>query len=138
MIIMGVALMALPIMAQGWGSQQAEQQKIQAAAPSATFQSTSAMKGSGSAYSANPMLNNDGTAAYSSASGSSSRNNGPRKAKKDGDPTPPGGNPFSGGGNDPETEDVNKPPVGDAVLPLMLMACVFCGVIAYRRRRSAA
>ena len=60
MMIMGVALMALPIMAQSFGTTQAEQ-------PNTVFHSTSTMQGSGSAYSANPTLNADGTAAYNRA-----------------------------------------------------------------------
>ena len=36
-----------------------------------------------------------------------------------------------------ETGQSNEFPIGDAVLPMLLCAAVFCGVIALRRRRSA-
>ena len=37
----------------------------------------------------------------------------------------------------PDTGGTNLSPIGDAVLPMLLCAAVFCGVIALRRRRSA-
>ena len=59
-------------MAQIFGATQGEEQPaFGASAPSASFQSTSIMSGSGSEYSANPTLNADGTAAYSSGSSES-------------------------------------------------------------------
>ncbi len=110
--------MALPALAQTFGTQQAEQ-------PNAAFQSTSTMMGSGSTYSANPTLNSDGTAAYDGASASS----GPRKAKKDGE--------GIWGGGTVTNEDPNGPgtPLGDAVLPLLLCALAFCGYLYLRRRK---
>ena len=36
-----------------------------------------------------------------------------------------------------ETGQSEEFPIGDAVLPMLLCAAVFCGVIALRRRRSA-
>ena len=110
MMIMGVALMALPTMAQ--------QQE---------WQSTSTMKGSGSSYSS--QVNAVGAVSVhemaTTTSGTSSQNNGPHKAKKSiEDDTDPGA-----------LDDAS--PIGDAVLPLMLMAAVLCGVIALRRKRSA-
>ena len=89
--------------------------------PSNEFQSTSTMSGSGSAYSANPTLNTDGTATYQGASYSPKRPGPIRKV-------------------DWEGEKPNLPsdsPLGDAVWPLLLCAAVFCGVIALRRKRSA-
>ena len=86
--------------------------------PSNEFQSTSTMKSSGSAYSANPMLNADGTAAYGEqqAPTHNSRPGQPRKAI------------------DPSEEA--WVPLGDAVWPLMLLAAVY-GVwcMVYRRRK---
>ncbi len=111
--------MALPAMAQTFGTQQAEQ-------PNAAFQSTSTMMGSGSSYSANPTLNSDGTASYNGAAAS-----GPRKAKKD-EIFDPGNEPGT-----PVTPEVN-PPLGDAVLPLLLMSLAFCGYVYFRRKRSEA
>ena len=111
--------MALPTMAQTFGTQKAEQ-------PNAAFQSTSTMMGSGSSYSANPTLNSDGTASYDGAS-ASAPSSGPRKAKKEGEwgDTELGGTPTEPG-----------TPLGDAVLPLLLCALAFCGVIYLRRRKT--
>lgn len=120
-MIMGVALMALPIMAQSFRTTQAEQ-------PNAAFHSTSVMVGSGSQYSANPMLNADGTASYNGAAASTPSS--PYRAKKEGT-TPNPGDPSAG------DQDNTPTPIGDAVLPLMLCAAVFCGFIAFRRKRSA-
>ena len=109
MIIMAAALIALPTMAQDW-------------------QSTSAMQGSGSTYS--PQVTSVGatdansfatttTESYSPAKAPS----GPRKGFID--PSNPG----------PQS---NEDPIGDAVLPMMLMALAFGGVMYFRRKRSAA
>lgn len=109
MILMAVALIALPTMAQ--------QQE---------WQSTSAMQTSGSNYT--PQVNVVGatgvdniattTESYSPANAPS----GPRRGF-DNTPNPGEGNPGS--------------PIGDAMLPLMLMAVVFGGAIAFRRKREA-
>ena len=119
---MGVALMALPTMAQTFGKMYAEQ-------PNAVFQSTSTMTGSGSTYSANPMLNSDGTASYSGPSYSPAKApGGPHRAP----------DPINDDGDVEEYGDGLNTPLGDAVLPLLLCALAFCGVIYFRRRRSAA
>ena len=119
-IIVMVAAFALPTMAQPFGNQPVTQ-------PTAVFQSTSVMQGSGSAYSANPILNSDGTAAYSGSS--SSTVSGPRRAKMD-DPAP--SNPF-GGQTIGNVGNPNEPgtPIGDALIPLMLFACAY---FIWRRR----
>ena len=114
MILMAAALAALPTMAQNFGGQSVED-KVQMQA----FQSTSTMTPVNSQYSANPVLNADGTA-YNPAEASQSpaqAPTGPRKVA-----------PKDGG----ETDF----PLGDAVLPLMLMAIAFGGVIYYRRRKA--
>ena len=116
-MIVGVVLMALPTTAQTSGTQQTEQ-------PNATFQSTSTMSGSGSAYSANPTLNSDGTAAYNGASSPAKVPGGPRKDIVI--PTPPGG------GDD----KIPQEPIGDAVLPLLFMSLAF-GMFVYFRRKKA-
>ena len=115
MMIMGVALMALPIMAQ-------EQE----------WKSTSAMQGSGSAYSA--QVTAVGAAevtdmASTTTDGSSGPNR--RKGKKEDDPF--NGQNIGGTGNP------NEPgtPIGDAVLPLLLMAVAFGGYIAIRHKKHA-
>lgn len=94
---------------------------VQVTAPSATFQSTSTLTGSGSALSATPMLNADGTVSAPS---------GPRRAKMDDPVTPP---PPDTEEDEKEGDDGNTP-IGDAVLPLMLCACAFLIYRAYRRR----
>ena len=123
-MIVAAALMALPALAQNFGANQAEQ-------PNAAFQSTSTMMGSGSQYSANPSLNNDGTAAYNGASASSS---GPRRAKMEGE---------GGGMGALDPDDPNNPPgldtpLGDTLLPLLLMSLAFGMFVYFRRKRSEA
>jgi len=109
MIIMAAALIALPTMAQDW-------------------QSTSAMQGSGSTYS--PQVTSVGatdansfatttTESYSPAKAPS----GPRKGFVD--PSNPG-------------SQSNEDPIGDAVLPLMLMSIAFGMFVYFRRKHSAA
>ena len=116
-MFVGVALMALPALAQTFGTQQAEQ-------PNAVFQSTSTMTGSGSTYSANPTLNTDGTATYEGAANTPAK--GPNRAK------------MSDWGDGGLGGDPNGPgnPIGDAVLPLLLMSLAFCALIYLRRRKT--
>ena len=117
-IIVMVAAFALPTMAQPFGNQPVTQ-------PTAVFQSTSAMQGSGSAYSANPILNSDGTATYSGSASAS----GPRRAKMD--------DPF-GGQTIGDVVNPNEPgtPIGDALIPLALLALMYVCVRTFRRRRA--
>ena len=106
MIIMAVALLALPTMAQ--------QQE---------WQSTSVMQTSGSDYV--PQINAVGaeraqpmattTTTYSPA-------NGPQRAKK-----------FDTGGDSGQS---SESPIGDAMVPLMLMAMLFAGVVYTRRKKA--
>ena len=111
MMIMGVALMALPTMAQDW-------------------QSTSSMQGSGSAYSA--QVTAVGAAEVTDMATTTNSSSGPnrRKGKKE-DPDP------FGGGTITDTPNPNEPgtPIGDAVLPMLLMAMLFAGVVYTRRKR---
>ena len=109
-ILVMVAVGVLPTMAQNFEVQQ----------PNATFQSTSAMTGSGSAYSSNPTLNDNGTAEAPVASA-------PRSLRKGTLPPPPA----------VDENDSGNVPLGDPVWPLMLMAIAFCGAIAIRKKRSA-
>lgn len=113
---MAVALVALPTMAQNFSKQEQP-----------VFQSTSTLTPSGSAYSAQPALNADGTA-YSPVAQAPI---GPRRAP----------NPIN---DDDDWKDREgaigtgvDTPIGDAVLPLMLCAMLFAGVIYLRRRRRA-
>jgi hypothetical protein len=114
MILMAVALLALPTMAQ--------QQE---------WQSTSAMQTSGSNYT--PQVNVIGaesaqqiattTTSYSPAKGP----NRMRQEESAGDGRTPG----------EATSGSNQSPIGDAMLPLMLCALAFGGVVALSRRREA-
>lgn len=122
LVVLFVALFALPVMA-GWVTQRNAGSVI---ASAYAFESTSTMKGAGSAYSSNPAgLNENGQATYSdpesSLDGPAYAPGRPRRSKDD----PGEVNPFI----DPAS------PIGDAVLPLLLMATAAAGVIAYRRRR---
>ena len=108
MIIMAAALIALPTMAQDW-------------------QSTSAMQGTGSNYA--PQVTAVGaTSATSEATTTESYS--PAKA--------PGGprKDIITPGNPGHQSD--ESPVGDAVLPLLLMAMAFAGVIYFRKRKAHA
>ena len=113
MILMAVALIALPTMAQ--------QQE---------WQSTSAMQTSGSTYS--PQVNAIGAeGAYQMATTTTTNTynpGGPHRAKM-GDDDPWGTNQDAG-------EKDEGSPIGDAMLPLMLMAIAFCGVMFYRRKKA--
>lgn len=108
------AVIALPAMAQ-WNTR--DEQTVGAGAPSASFQSTSTMQSSGSAYSTSPMLNADGTATYNAATAPSQAPGGPRKV---GPPTP-GGNPT---------------PVGDGMWALMVLAAAYGAYIVRNRVRA--
>ena len=109
-IILAVAV-ALPTKAQMFGS---------SSAPVTAFQSTSTMVGSGSAYSSSPMLTENGLATYSGAP------SGPKRAPSTpGTPSPPG-----------QGEKENQFPLGDGILPLMLLIGAYCGFVALRRRKK--
>ena len=129
MTVVMVAALVLPTMAQSYGSQRSNDRQPSATAPAAGFRTTSTMQGSGSTYTSNPTLESNGTASAPAS--------GPNKAKKAVDPI---------SGSDVmeqyihegyfKEEDILDTPLGDAVLPLALMALAFGGV-AVRRRRSA-
>ena len=115
-LTVGLLLASLYVMAQF----PREQQTFYATMPSTTFQSTgSAMMNTGSAYSANPILNSDGTATMDGASYSPAKKagSGPRKASA-----------F-----DDDDEDM---PLGDALIPLLLMVMAYATYLLLRRRKS--
>lgn len=111
------------VAAQIFGATQGGEKKaFGATAPSATFQSTSSMSGSGSSYSATPSFNADGTAAYEGGSYTSAKApliGGPRR------------NPTVG------ENDEGNVPLGDAMLPLMLLACAYMCLRAFLKRKRA-
>lgn len=106
LIIMAVALIALPTMAQ-------EDQ----------WQSTSSMQGSGSTYSSQVTAvgATDVNSMATTTQSYSSSSQGPSRAKK-----------FDTGGDAGQ----GPSPLGDAVLPMLLMSLAFAGVI-YSRKRHA-
>lgn len=109
MIIMAVALVALPAMAQ--------QQE---------WQSTSAMQTSGSAYA--PQVTAVGAAGVSGMA-TTTESYFPSQA-------PSGPRRTTGSNQNPGHTEDGSSPIGDAVLPLMLMAVAFCGIIYYRRKKA--
>ncbi len=109
-ILAMVAAFSLPAIAQ------LSSDPFAATAPTTTFQSTSALAGSGSDYSSNPTIGDDGTAAQPNAEAAQAP-----MARK-----------ISGRHNLIETPEDN--PIGDALLPLMLLAV---GYMAVRRRAES-
>jgi hypothetical protein len=108
--VMGVLLVSMPAIAQ------LSSDPFAATAPTTTFQSTSALVGSGSDYSSNPTIGDNGTATI--------RTIGVRRNENPGTP------------NEDEIEDEEKAewqPIGDAVWPLLLLALAYVGVRARRR-----
>ena len=98
-----------------------------ATAPHATFQSTSTMSaGSGSSTFCS-TLNPDGTV-NEEAYGVGRRNVGPRKT---------GNNPNPDTGEDDKEGDDGNTPLGDAVLPLMLLACAYMCLRPFLKRKRA-
>jgi hypothetical protein len=111
MIIMAAVLVALPIMAQ--------QQE---------WRSTSAMQGTGSSLA--PQVTAVGATSVgdmATTTGSAKASGGPRKIGE-----ASGRNP-----GDISTGSTNSP-IGDALLPLMLMALAFGGYVAIRRKKLTA
>ena len=93
-----------------------DQNTFTAVAPQATFQSTSTMAGSGSAYSANPTLNADGIATYTEQPASSDyATGGPRKIVTPGNRG-------------------TQQPLGDALIPLLIMAFIYALRVLYKRK----
>lgn len=87
--------------------------RLIASAPDVAFRSTSTMTGSGSSLSAMPVLNADGMASYEGAEASAPANapSGPRRIG----PVTPEGDPT---------------PLGNAALPLVVMAVLY---VLFRR-----
>lgn len=111
MIIMAVVLYALPAVAQNM-----------------EFRSTSTMQGSGN-YVA-PVTAVGATSAATSYSPAKAPG-GPRKIESIG-----GGDGGNGSGLVNPGDGDPGSPIGDAVLPLTLMALAFCGVVYYRRKKA--
>lgn len=82
--------------------------------PSASFRSTNTMVGSGSAYSSNPSLSDEGTATCGTPAAA------PRRARMEDDDEITIFTPGQGG---------TQAPIGEPVIPLLLMAIAFAAVI---------
>ena len=105
MILMAVALMALPTMAQ-------EQEQ---------WKSTSIMSGAGGYTAPITEVGSSSVGQMATTTGSAAKApGGPRRGKID------------GADNDPSSQS----PIGDAVLPLVLMALTFAGVVYFRKRKA--
>jgi hypothetical protein len=102
--VMGVLLVSMPAIAQ------LSSDPFAATAPTTTFQSTSALVGAGSDYSSNPTIGDDGTAAQPNAEAAQAA----PMARK-----------ISGRHNLIENPGDN--PIGDALLPLMLLLLGYMG-----------
>ena len=101
---------------------------IQTTAPSATFQSTSSYSGQWNQDAQQSMLNADGTV-NADAYGVGRTNVGPRRSGSGS-----GYNP--GTPDDDEEEEGEQQPLGDALLPLMLLACAYLIVRATRKEEK--
>ncbi len=93
-----------------------------ATAPTATFQSTSAYSGQWEQEAQQSMLNNDGTVNSEVYGIGRKEVSGPRRVTPNPDVDP----------NDP-----GNVPLGDAVLPLLLLACAYAIYKVARRRKEA-
>lgn len=96
---------------------------VQSTTPSTSFQSTSGLVGSGSAYSANPTIGADGAAVYSAADEGGTKRP-PGHIRKDG---------FDGGSL-PDNPNEPATPLGDAAMPLLLMAGIYL-LLRFARNR---
>ena len=98
--------------------------------PNQEWQSTSVMQTSGSTYS--PQVTEVGSSTIASVA-TTTETYSPNKA--------PGGprRIESQSGRDPgdATTGSDLSPLGDGLLPLLMMAATFCGVIAFRRKKGA-
>ena len=120
LVLLMAAVFALPAIA-GWNTAGINKD---ATTTQQTFHSTSTMQGSGSSHSYMPAsLNEEGRATYADPFDSPMHApKGPRRVIEY--------NEEVGDDNDPGS------PIGDAVLPLLLFAAAFGGVITFRRRRA--
>ena len=107
MIIMAVALIALPTMAQDW-------------------QSTSTMQGSGSTYSS--QVTGVGATGVDNMATTTTDSYSPANA---------GRRRIGNFGTPADTERDEESPVGDALIPLLLCACMYLSVRVFLKRKRA-
>lgn len=94
-------------------------QTMSTTVPSASFQSTSTMTASGSSYSSQPTIGSDGVATMGETYTSSQPAGGPRRIVT----------PGAGG---------IQQPIGDTLIPLLLMVMAYATYLLLRRRKSRA
>lgn len=94
-----------------------------ATAPTTTFQSTSAYSDQWSGEQPSTLLNSDGSVNAGAYMGG--KNNAPGMRKAPGTPT------------DDDEEEEERQPLGDAALPLLLLACAYAIYKVSRRRKEA-
>ena len=92
-------------------------QTMSIAMPSAAFQSTSTMTASGSSYSSQPTIGSDGMATMGETYTTSQPSGGPRKIVTPGN-------------------EGTQQPLGDALIPLLLMVMAYATYLLLRRRKS--
>ena len=92
-------------------------QTMSTTVPSASFQSTSTMTASGSSYSSQPTIGSDGVATMGETYTSSQPASGPRRIVTPGNTG-------------------TQQPLGDALIPLLLMVMAYATYLLLRRRKS--
>ena len=114
--------------------------QTQSPAPSMDFHSTSVLPASGSAYTATPMIGENGAAATPSYA-APGRIGHIRKLDANGngieDDEEGGEEPGNAGTPGQTVDPKDQLPLGDAVWPLMLMALAYLGVRVFRARKRA-
>ena len=101
---------------------------IQTTAPSATFQSTSSYSGQWNQDAQQSMLNADGTV-NADAYGVGRTNVGPRRSGTGSDVNP-------GTPDEEEEKEGEQQPIGDALLPLLLMATAYFSIRVFLKKRA--
>ena len=99
--------------------------------PSVQFQSTSSMVGSGSAYSSTPTIGVNGTAYIPTSSPGKAHPGHIRKADSDRD----GFDDETGLPYTPDNTGIEQP-LGDGVVPMLICAMLFAGIVVLRRKRE--
>lgn len=100
--------------------------------PNAAFQSTSTMSFSTRTEAENTLNANGTVNAGAYGIGNNNVSGGPRKTSSSGGIDPPGGNDDV----DDDDDDENGTPIGDAVLPLVMLACAYAGYKVRVRREG--
>lgn len=129
LLIVIVVLSVVSVSAATFGTTYQRQRRGIQYAQLSTPMPTLAMSSTGSV-----MMQSGSTLPMAAVSGTTMANDnapgGPRRAKRD----------VGGGGTTDDDEDPDEPgepmPIGDAAVPMMLMAMLFAGVIYTRRKKA--